>query len=242
MAKSKNRIRHCNDFGQYYVKLTKGQKIYLKFKFFADIVISAIALIVLLPLFLVICVFQKIDCPHEPVFFVQRRVGQYGRAYNVVKFRTMKSSAPKNVATGDLDKPDEYTTKFSRFLRRSSIDELPQLLMVCGTFKMSLVGPRPLVYTEREIHFLRKWYGIYQIRPGITGWAQVNGRDTVDTYDKVRYDREYLQKMSLWFDLKILWKSVFVVLSRAGVVDGKVDKNETNADAAKELAAVSEEK
>lgn len=242
MAKSKNRIRHCNDFGQYYVKLTKGQKIYLKFKFFADIVISAIALIVLLPLFLVICVFQKIDCPHEPVFFVQKRVGQYGRAYNVVKFRTMKSSAPKNVATGDLDKPDEYTTKFSRFLRRSSIDELPQLLMVCGTFKMSLVGPRPLVYTEREIHFLRKWYGIYQIRPGITGWAQVNGRDTVDTYDKVRYDREYLQKMSLWFDLKILWKSVFVVLSRAGVVDGKVDKNETNADAAKELAAVSEEK
>lgn len=242
MAKSKNRIRHYNDFGQYYVKLTKGQKIYLKFKFFADIVISAIALIVLLPLFLVICVFQKIDCPHEPIFFVQKRVGQYGRAYNVVKFRTMKSSAPKNVATSDLDKPDEYTTKFSRFLRRSSIDELPQLLMVCGTFKMSLVGPRPLVYTEREIHFLRKWYGIYQIRPGITGWAQVNGRDTVSTYDKVRYDREYLQKMSLWFDLKILWKSVFVVLSRAGVVDGKVGKEENKIDPSKELVTVNEDK
>lgn len=242
MAKSKNRIHHYNDFGQYYVKLTKGQKIYLKFKFFADIVISAIALIVLLPLFLVICVFQKIDCPHEPIFFVQKRVGQYGRAYNVVKFRTMKSSAPKNVATSDLDKPDEYTTKFSRFLRRSSIDELPQLLMVCGTFKMSLVGPRPLVYTEREIHFLRKWYGIYQIRPGITGWAQVNGRDTVSTYDKVRYDREYLQKMSLWFDLKILWKSVFVVLSRAGVVDGKVGKEENKIDPSKELVTVNEDK
>ena len=231
-----------NKYGQFYVKLTKGQKIYLKFKFVADIIISAIALIVLLPLLLIICVLQKIDCPHEPIFFVQKRVGLNGKAYNVVKFRTLKSSAPRNVATGELNKPDEYTTKFSRFLRRSSIDELPQLLMVCGTFKMSLVGPRPLVYTEREIHFLRKWYGIYQVRPGITGWAQVNGRDTVSTYDKVRYDREYLQKMSLWFDLKILWKSVFVVLSRAGVVDGQAANSKENADVSNELVTANDEK
>ena len=98
------------------------------------------------------------------------------------------------------------------------------------------------MYTEREIHYLRKWYGIYQVRPGITGWAQVNGRDTVSTYDKVRYDREYLQKMSLWFDLKILWKSVFVVLSRAGVVDGQAAENKENADMSNELVTVNEEK
>lgn len=234
---------HCRcKFGQYYVKLTKRQKIYLKFKFVADIIVSALALIILLPLLLVICVIQKIDCPHEPIFFVQKRVGLNGKAYNLVKFRTLKSSAPKNVATADLENPDEYTTRFTRFLRRSSIDELPQLAMVCLTFKMSLVGPRPLVYTEREIRFLRHWYGIYQVRPGITGWAQVNGRDTVSTYDKVRYDREYLQKMSFLFDLKILWKSVFVVLSRAGIVDGKADDKKGNVEAAKEFAALNDEK
>ncbi len=230
------RIKH----GQYFVKLSKRQKFYIKIKYFIDAVISAIALIILLPFLLLVCLFQKIDCPHEPIFFVQKRVGLNGKAYNLVKFRTLKSSAPKNVATADLSDPEKYTTRFSRFLRRSSIDELPQLLMVCCTFKMSLVGPRPLVYTEREIRFLRHWYGIYQVRPGITGWAQVNGRDTVSTYDKVRYDREYLQKMSFLFDLKILWKSIFVVLSRTGVVDGKIDEN--NVDTAKELVTVNEEK
>lgn len=228
-------------YGQYYVKLTKSQKAYIKVKYIIDAVFSAIALVILLPLLLVVCLLQKIDCPHEPVFFVQKRVGLNGKAYNLVKFRTLKSSAPKNVATADLSDPEGYTTRFSRFLRHSSIDELPQLLMVCCTFKMSLVGPRPLVYTERETRFLRKWYGIYQVRPGITGWAQVNGRDTVSTYDKVRYDREYLEKMSLWFDLKILWKSVFVVLSRAGIVDGQAAEDK-NDDTVKELVAVNDEK
>lgn len=242
MIDSKSKM-HCRyRFGEYYVKLTKRQKAYLKFKFVADIIISVIALIVLLPLLLLVCILQKIDCPYEPVFFVQKRVGLNGKAYNVIKFRTLKSSAPKNVATANLTDPEEYITRFSRFLRRSSIDELPQLLMVCCTFKMGLVGPRPLVYTEREIHFLRKWYGIYQIRPGITGWAQVNGRDTVSTYDKVRYDREYLEKMSLWFDLKILWKSVFVVLSRAGVVDGQAAEDKENSEISNELVTVNEEK
>ncbi len=240
MAACEGKVYRRLKHGQYFVKLSKRQKFYIKIKYFIDAVISAIALIILLPLLLLVCLFQKIDCPHEPIFFVQKRVGLNGKAYNLVKFRTLKSSAPKNVATADLSDPEKYTTRFSRFLRRSSIDELPQLLMVCCTFKMSLVGPRPLVYTEREIRFLRHWYGIYQVRPGITGWAQVNGRDTVNTYDKVRYDREYLQKMSFLFDLKILWKSIFVVLSRAGVVDGKIDEN--NGDAAKELVTVNEEK
>ena len=88
---------------------------------------------------------------------------------------------------------------------------------------MSLIGPRPLVYTEREIRFLRRWYGVYQVTPGITGWAQINGRDTVDVYDKVYYDREYVQNVSLKFDLKVVWKSIQVVLGRKGVVDGKID-------------------
>lgn len=131
----------------------------------------------------------------------------------------MKSTAPKNVATGDLESPEIYISKLGRILRDTSIDELPQLWNVVRG-EMSLIGPRPLVYTEREIRFLRRWYGVW---PGITGWAQVNGRDTVDVYDKVYYDREYVQNVSLKFDLKVLWKSVLVVLGRHGVVDGKVD-------------------
>ena len=125
----------------------------------------------------------------------------------------MKSTAPKNVATGDLESPEIYISKLGRILRDTSIDELPQLWNVVRG-EMSLIRPRPLVYTEREIRFLRRWYGVYQVRPGITGWAQVNGRDTVDIYDKVYYDREYVQNVSLKFDLKVLWKSVLVVLGR----------------------------
>ena len=104
----------------------------------------------------------------------------------------------------------------------TSIDELPQLINVLRG-EMSLIGPRPLVYTEREIRFLRRWYGVYQVMPGITGWAQVNGRDTVDIYDKVYYDREYVQNVSLAFDLKVIWRSIQVVLGRKDVVDGKID-------------------
>ena len=119
-------------------------------------------------------------------------------------------------------KNDPRITKIGKVLRKTSIDELPQLANVVKG-DMSLIGPRPLVYTEREIRFLRRWYGVYQVTPGITGWAQVNGRDTVDIYDKVYYDREYVQNVSLKFDLKVIWKSVLVVLGRKGVVDGKVD-------------------
>ena len=134
----------------------------------------------------------------------------------------MKSSAPKNVATGDLESPETYISRLGRFLRDTSIDELPQLANVVRG-EMSLIGPRPLVYTEREIRFLRRWYGVYQVTPGITGWEQINGRDTVDVYDKVYYDREYVQNVGLKFDLKVIWKSIQVVLGRKGVVDGKID-------------------
>lgn len=153
-----------------------------------DRVLAAVALIVLSPLLLVVSVAQKINAPYEPIFFLQKRVGKDAHCFNIIKFRTMKSTAPKNVATGDLESPEIYISKLGRILRDTSIDELPQLWNVVRG-EMSLIGPRPLVYTEREIRFLRRWYGVYQVRPGITGWAQVNGRDTVDIYDKVYYDR-----------------------------------------------------
>ena len=210
------------DFGPYYVQLSQKQKRYLAMKSIIDRIIAVAALIILSPLFLAVSVAQKVSAPDEPIFFLQKRVGKDAHCFNIIKFRTMKSSAPKNVATGDLENPQMYISKVGRFLRDTSIDELPQLINIVKG-EMSLIGPRPLVYTEREIRFLRRWYGVYQVTPGITGWAQINGRDTVDVYDKVYYDREYVQNVSLKFDLKVIWKSVQVVLGRKGVVDGKID-------------------
>ena len=210
------------DFGEYCVRMTDKQKRYLVVRSVIDRILAGIALVILSPLFLIVSIAQKISAPDEPVFFLQKRVGKNAHCFNIIKFRTMKSSAPKNVATGDLADPQIYISRLGRFLRDTSIDELPQLVNVVKG-EMSLIGPRPLVYTEREIRFLRRWYGVYQVTPGITGWAQVNGRDTVDIYDKVYYDREYVQNVSLKFDLKVIWKSVLVVLGRKGVVDGKVD-------------------
>lgn len=210
------------DFGEYYVRMTDKQKRYLVVRSVIDRILAGIALVILSPLFLIVSIAQKISASDEPIFFLQKRVGKNAHCFNIIKFRTMKSSAPKNVATGDLADPQIYISRLGRFLRDTSIDELPQLVNVVKG-EMSLIGPRPLVYTEREIRFLRRWYGVYQVTPGITGWAQVNGRDTVDIYDKVYYDREYVQNVSLKFDLKVIWKSVLVVLGRKGVVDGKVD-------------------
>ena len=210
------------DFGPYYVHLNRKQKTYLAVRSVIDRVLAALALILRSPLFVGVSIAQKISAPDEPIFFLQKRVGKGAHCFNIIKFRTMKSSAPKNVATGDLENPQMYISKVGRFLRDTSIDELPQLANVVRG-EMSLIGPRPLVYTEREIRFLRRWYGVYQVTPGITGWAQINGRDTVDVYDKVYYDREYVQNVSLKFDLKVIWKSIQVVLGRKGVVDGKID-------------------
>lgn len=209
-------------FGEHYVHITEKQKHYLAIRSIVDRILAGAALVVFAPLLLAVSILQKISAPDEPIFFSQKRVGKDAHCFNIIKFRTMKSSAPQNVATGDLDKPEQYISRLGRILRDTSIDELPQLINVLKG-EMSLIGPRPLVYTEREIRFLRRWYGVYQVRPGITGWAQVNGRDTIDIYDKVYYDREYVQNVGLKFDLKVLWKSVLVVLGRHGVVDGKVD-------------------
>ena len=210
------------DFGPYYVHLTRKQKKYLAVRSVIDRILAVLALVLLSPLFLAVSLAQKISAPDEPIFFLQKRVGKGAHCFNIIKFRTMKSSAPKNVATGDLENPQMYISKVGRFLRDTSIDELPQLVNVVRG-EMSLIGPRPLVYTEREIRFLRRWYGVYQVTPGITGWAQINGRDTVDVYDKVYFDREYVQNVIQNFDMKVIWRSIQVVLGRKGVVDGKID-------------------
>lgn len=207
------------------IKLSPGQEVYVKVRFVFEWVASILAVIVLSPLFLAVCVLQKISAPNEPIFFLQERIGRGDKPFKIIKFRSMKSTAPKYTASGELEHPEEYVSKLGDFLRKTSIDELPQLFNVISC-KMGLIGPRPLIEEESEVQFLRWYYGIYAIRPGITGWAQVNGRDFVDTYDKVYYDREYVQNIGPIMDLKIFLKSIMVVLGRVGNKDGTIDESE----------------
>ena len=153
-----------------------------------------------------------------PVIFEQERIGQFGKVIKIYKFRTMKSKAPKSKATKDFDDAKEYITKFGRFLRVTSLDEMPQLLNVLKG-DMSIIGPRPLILDEVFIHKLREKNDVYLIKPGITGLAQVNGRDFLDAQDKVNFDTEYLHNMSLKLDLIIFIKSIIVVFKQENSLD-----------------------
>lgn len=182
-----------------------------------DFTVSFVLIIMLLPVFLILSLIVLIDSGH-PVIFKQYRVGKDNKLFYVYKFRTMKVDT-RNTSTEDLKEADECITKSGRILRKTSLDELPQLFNVL-TGKMSFVGPRPLIPEEKEIRNLRKKYGVYSVRPGITGWAQVNGRDMLSVKEKALFDKEYVEKQSLMFDIKILFKTVAVVLKRENISEG----------------------
>ena len=201
-------------------ELTAGQKNYLVLKRISDICIAFVSLIILAIPFLIISIIQKIADPKEPIFFVQERVGKGGKIIKITKFRSMKSSAPAYCSTSNFTNDGEYITPFCRFLRNSSIDELPQLFQVF-IGKMSLIGPRPLIPQEETVHKMREEAGIYQLRPGITGWAQVNGRDHVEDSDKVKLDLEYLENLGFKLDLKIFFMTIKKVLKKADIEEGK---------------------
>lgn len=202
------------------IPLTAGQQRYLHIKRATDAVLSGLALLVLLiPLGLVV-ILQKLSSPREPAIFRQQRVGRSGKLFTMYKFRTMKTSAPQYASTKEFANADQYISRLGHILRSTSIDELPQLYNVLRG-DMSLIGPRPLIPQEDEVHYLRAYYGIDQLRPGITGWAQVNGRDLLDDYGKVFYDREYLKHVSAAFDIKVFWWSVLKVLGRFDIREGK---------------------
>lgn len=154
----------------------------------------------------------------SPVLFTQDRVGKDNKLFKIKKFRTMRTDAP-NVATAELDNSDEYITKFGKLLRKTSLDELPQLFNVLKG-EMSFIGPRPLIPEESYIRELRLKYGVYAVRPGLTGWAQVNGRDCLNDEEKAKYDREYIEKASIWFDIKIFFRTIWVVLAGKDVLEG----------------------
>lgn len=206
------------------IVLTKKQKVYLKLKRVLDFICAFIALIVLFPIILFISIAIKLESPHEKIIFKQKRIGMNGEPFTFYKFRSMKMDAPE-LGTSEFVDAEQYITKVGKFIRKTSLDELPQLWSVlCG--EMSLVGARPLIVREDEIHFLRNYYGIYQLRPGITGLAQINGRDVMGVYEKVRWDRAYVHNVSFLLDVKILWKTVRQVLKSEGIIDTSTQKKD----------------
>ena len=182
-----------------------------------DFTVSLLLIIALIPVFLIIALVVLIDSGY-PVIFKQYRVGKDNKLFYIYKFRTMKVNT-RNTATEDLKEADSVITKSGRILRKTSLDELPQLFNVLSG-KMSFVGPRPLIPEEKEIRQIRKELGVYSVRPGITGLAQVNGRDMLSAKEKALFDKEYVEKQSVLFDIKIMFKTVLVVLKRENIAEG----------------------
>ena len=206
---------------EYRLKLI--QRLYRFIKVMSDFVIALIAVIVLLPVFLVVAIAIKIDSP-GPVFFLQKRIGKNGKLFNCVKFRSMTVDAKPDVAGYEYEGVRAHVTKVGAFLRKYSIDELPQFFNIL-TFKMSLIGFRPSQPNETELNEAREVYNMYQIRPGISGWAQVNGRDILAAQPKKKaeYDAYYLKHFSLWLDIKIFFMTIVKVLKKDDVVEGVVE-------------------
>lgn len=186
-------------------------------KRFFDFTVSLLLIIILSPLFVLIGLIVLID-DGGPIVFKQYRVKKDNKLFYIYKFRTMKNNT-RNTATSDLTEAEFQITKSGRFLRKTSLDELPQLFNVL-IGDMSFVGPRPLIPEEKEIRNLRRDYGVFSVRPGITGWAQVNGRDMLTDEEKALFDKEYVEKQSLLFDIKIMIKTVAVVLKRENISEG----------------------
>ena len=183
-----------------------------------DLLLSGLGLIVLSPLFLIISIAIKAEDP-GPVFFRQKRVGIHKTYFNIVKFRSMRQDTPHDMPTHLLEDPQRWITKTGRFLRKTSLDELPQIAQIF-TGKMSIIGPRPALWNQYDLIAQRDQYGANDITPGLTGWAQVNGRDELEIEEKARLDGEYAQNISFGMDMKIFWMTVKNVLRGSGVVEG----------------------
>ena len=183
-----------------------------------DILLSVLGIISLAIPMLIIAILVKLDSP-GPVLFMQRRIGIHKKEFTLLKFRSMPVSAPRDVATHQLDVSEIHMTKFQRTIRKYSIDELPQLYnILLGS--CSVVGPRPALYNQYELIAERDKYGANDIKPGLTGWAQINGRDELEIVTKAKLDGEYVERMGFLFDCKCFFWTFYRVLRHDGVVEG----------------------
>jgi len=182
-----------------------------------DLFLAIVLIVILSPLLIVIALIVRIES-HGPAIFKQTRIGQYGEDFIIYKFRTMYHHTPDNKASRDLSNREDYITSFGKFLRVTSLDELPQLFNIIKG-EMSFVGPRPLILAEKEFHQARKNNGVYQAKPGVTGYAQINGRDHVTFKDKIEMDKYYVENQSLWLDIEIIIKTGIKVLKREDIFE-----------------------
>ena len=196
---------------------------YSKFmKRLVDIVLSACGIIVLTPVWIILAIAIKLDDP-GPVFFRQKRIAQNEdgekRFFKIYKYRSMKMSTPRDCPTHLLENPEQYITKVGGFLRKTSLDELPQIFNIFAG-QMSIIGPRPALWNQDDLYEEREKYGANSVKPGLTGWAQINGRDELPIDVKAKLDGEYVEKMSFAFDVKCFLGTITSVLKRDGVVEG----------------------
>lgn len=200
-------------------------KKYIIIKNVLDFILSLLALIVLFPFFCIFAIIIKLESK-GPVFFKQKRIGKDKKNFYIYKFRTMRTDTPKDMPTHLLKDAESYITKSGKIFRKTSIDELPQILNILKG-QMSIIGPRPALWNQYDLIKERDKYNANSIRPGLTGWAQVNGRDELEIPIKAKFDGEYVEKMSLLFDTKIFLKTIIKVFKHDGVVEGKVEKEKT---------------
>ena len=211
---------------------------YLKIKRFMDIILSLLGLIILSPVFLILIIAIKLDSK-GPAFFKQKRVRIYKNHFDILKFRTMRIDTPKDIPTHLLENPDQWITKVGKFLRKTSLDELPQIINILKG-DMSIVGPRPALWNQYDLIEERDKYGVNNIRPGLTGWAQINGRDELPIEVKAKLDGEYVEKIGLKMDMKCFFITIASILRSDGIVEGRAgvlnsDKGVVTKDKVREI-------
>lgn len=193
-------------------------KMYPKVKRLLDFILALLSLIILSPVFIIISLIIKMTS-EGPVFFKQKRIGKNKVEFYIYKFRTMRTDTPKDTPTHLLENPEQYITRIGKFLRKTSLDELPQLINILKG-EMSFIGPRPALWNQYDLIAERDKYGANDVYPGLTGWAQINGRDELPISIKAKLDGEYVKKMSFFFDVRCFLGTIISVIKSDGVVEG----------------------
>lgn len=199
-----------------------------------DFILSIVGLVLLSPVFLLLILCIKFDSK-GPVLFKQRRIGKGKEEFYILKFRTMRIDTPKDMPTHLLENPEAYITKVGKFLRKTSLDELPQIINIIKG-EMSIIGPRPALWNQYDLIEERDKYGANDVIPGLTGWAQINGRDEIPIADKAKLDGEYVENISFTFDLKVFLMTIKSVLKSEGVKEGVNNVNEQSSDTRKGIS------
>ena len=191
---------------------------YLKFKRIYDFILALLGLIILSLLFLIIMIIIKLDSK-GPILFKQKRIGRHKKHFYILKFRTMRIDTPKDTPTHMLENPGQWITKMGKFLRKTSLDELPQIINILKG-DMSIIGPRPALWNQYDLMDERDKYGVHNLYPGLTGYAQINGRDELPIPEKAKLDGYYVEHISLWLDIKIFFGTIISIFKSDGVVEG----------------------